>query len=43
MEPHGFRNTGRETARFMRFFSDNTTVHEFEENLEPIGERIVRM
>lgn len=43
MEPHGFRNTGTETARFVGFFSDSTTVHEFEENLEPMGERIVKM
>ncbi len=42
MEPHGFRNTGEETARFVGFFSDSTTVHEFEEDLEPVGERILK-
>ncbi|WP_435157503.1 cupin domain-containing protein [Haladaptatus sp. DFWS20] len=42
MEPHGFRNTGEETARFVGLFSDSTTVHEFEEDLEPLGERILK-
>jgi len=42
MEPHGLRNTGSETARFVAFFSDSTTVHEFEAPLEPLGDRIVR-
>ena len=42
MEPHGFRNTGAETARFVGLFSDSTAVHEFEENLEPVGERILK-
>lgn len=42
MEPHGFRNTGTETARFVGLFSDSSAVHEFEEDLEPVGERILR-
>lgn len=42
MEPHGFRNSGTKTARFVGFFSDSTAVHEFEEDLEPIGERILK-
>lgn len=42
MAPHGFRNTGGETARFLGFFSDSTNVSEFEEELQPIGETVVK-
>lgn len=38
MAPHGFRNNGRDTARFLGLFSDSTTVSEFEAVLEPIGD-----
>lgn len=42
MAPHGFRNTGDVTARFLGFFSDRTTVSEFEAELQPLGERFVK-
>lgn len=42
MAPHGFRNTGDTTARFLGIFSDSTVVAEFEAELEPFGERIVK-
>lgn len=42
MAPHGFRNTGDETARFLGLFSDSTNVSEFEEPLEPIGGKVVK-
>jgi quercetin dioxygenase-like cupin family protein len=42
MAPHGFRNHGDETARFLGFFSDATNVSEFEEPLEPVGETVVK-
>lgn len=42
LAPHGFRNTGEETARFLGIFSDSTLVAEFESELEPFGERIVK-
>lgn len=42
MAPHGFRNTGDVTARFLGLFSDSTAVSEFEAELEPFGERIVK-
>jgi len=42
MAPHGFRNTGDVTARFLGIFSDSTTVSEFEEELQPLGERFVK-
>lgn len=42
MTPHGFRNTGAVTARFLGVFSDSTTVSEFEAPLEPLGERIIK-
>jgi quercetin dioxygenase-like cupin family protein len=42
MVPHGFRNTGSETARFLGFFSDRTTVSEFEAPVEPLGVTTLR-
>jgi quercetin dioxygenase-like cupin family protein len=42
MAPHGFRNAGAETARFLGFFSDATTVTEFETPVEPLGEAVLR-
>ena len=42
MAPHGFRNTGDVTARFLGIFSDSTTVSEFEEELQPLGDRFVK-
>ncbi|WP_320443131.1 cupin domain-containing protein [Halosolutus halophilus] len=42
LAPHGFRNTGDVTARFMGIFSDSAIVAEFEEELEPFGDRIVK-
>jgi quercetin dioxygenase-like cupin family protein len=42
MAPHGFRNTGDGTARCLGFFSDRTVVSEFEEDVEPLGTRIVK-
>ena len=41
MAPHGVRNTGDVTARFLGLFSDSTTVSEFDEELQPLGERVV--
>jgi quercetin dioxygenase-like cupin family protein len=41
--PHGFRNGGDETARFVGFFSDSTNVVEFEHDLEPLGERMFKI
>ena len=42
MAPHGFRNTGDETARFLGIFSDRTTVSEFEAELQPLGARFLK-
>jgi quercetin dioxygenase-like cupin family protein len=42
MAPHGFRNTGDVTARCLGFFSDSTVVGEFEEEVEPLGVRVVK-
>lgn len=42
MAPHGFRNTGDETARCLGIFSDSTVVGEFEEVVQPIGSRVVK-
>lgn len=42
MASHGFRNTGAVTARFLGIFSDGTTVSEFEEELQPMGDRFVK-
>ncbi len=42
LAPHGFRNTGDVEARFLGIFSDRTNVGEFEEELEPLGGRIVK-
>jgi quercetin dioxygenase-like cupin family protein len=39
---HGFRNEGDETARFLGFFSDRTTVSEFEAPVEPLGVAVLR-
>ncbi|PSQ16171.1 cupin domain-containing protein, partial [Halobacteriales archaeon QS_8_69_26] len=36
------RNTGDVTARFLGIFSDSTTVSEFEEELQPLGDRFVK-
>jgi quercetin dioxygenase-like cupin family protein len=42
MAPHGFRNDGTATARFLGFFSDRTTVSEFEHEVEPLGTAVLR-
>jgi quercetin dioxygenase-like cupin family protein len=42
LAPHGFRNTGDETARFLGVFSDSTIIGEFEAELEPFGQRTVK-
>lgn len=42
LAPHGFRNRGDVTARFLGVFSDSASVSEFEEELEPFGDRIVK-
>ena len=42
MAPHGFRNAGSETARFLGCFSDATVVSEFEAPVEPVGETVLR-
>jgi len=42
MAPHGFHNGGDERAKFLGIFSDSTNISEFEEELQPIGERIVK-
>ena len=42
MAPHGFHNGGDERAKFLGIFSDSTNVSEFEEELQPMGERTVK-
>lgn len=42
MASHGFYNTGAETARFLGFYSDRTTVSEFEEPVDPLGVAVLR-
>lgn len=42
MAPHGFHNGGDERAKFLGFFSDSTNVSEFEEELQPMGETVVK-
>jgi quercetin dioxygenase-like cupin family protein len=42
MASHGFHNTGTGTARFLGFFSDRTTVSEFETPVEPLGETVLK-
>ena len=42
MAPHGFRNEGTGTARFLGFFSDRTAVSEFEAPIEPLGVATLR-
>jgi len=42
MAPHGFRNTGDVTARCLGLFSDRTVVGEFEQEVEPLGTRVVK-
>jgi quercetin dioxygenase-like cupin family protein len=42
MAPHGFRNAGTETARFLGCFSDASTVSEFERPVEPMGASVLR-
>lgn len=42
MAPHGFHNTGEETARFLGFFSDRTAVSEFERPVEPLGVSVLK-
>jgi quercetin dioxygenase-like cupin family protein len=43
MDPHGFRNNGDETARFVGFFSDHTNVSEFVDGeLQPMGTPLVK-
>jgi quercetin dioxygenase-like cupin family protein len=42
MAPHGLRNAGPETARFVGFFSDRTTVSAFESSVEPLGTAVLR-
>lgn len=36
-EPHGFRNKGDVTARFLGFFADKTNASEWEIELQPVG------
>lgn len=43
LAPHGFRNNGDVTARFLGVFSDSTNIGEFEKELEPFGERILKV
>lgn len=42
LAPHGFRNDGDVTARFLGVFSDSTNIAEFEKALEPFGDRIIK-
>ncbi|PSP27599.1 cupin domain-containing protein [Halobacteriales archaeon QH_2_65_14] len=42
LAPHGFHNRGDVTARFLGIFSDSSLVAEFEETLEPFGDRFVK-
>ena len=41
MVPHGLRNVGDETARFVGFFSSNVVVSTFAQPLMPFGQRVV--
>jgi quercetin dioxygenase-like cupin family protein len=41
MVPHGLRNVGDETARFVGFFSSNVVVSTFDQPLMPFGQRVV--
>ena len=43
LAPHGFRNVGEDTVRFLGVFSDGTNVGEFDVPLEPLGERRVEV
>ena len=41
MVPHGVRNVGDETARFVGFFSSNVVVSTFDQPMMPFGQRVV--
>ena len=41
MVPHGVRNVGDETARFVGFFSSNVLVATFDQPMMPFGQRVV--
>jgi len=41
MVPHGLRNVGDETARFVGFFSSNVVVSTFDQPMMPFGQRVV--
>ena len=41
MVPHGVRNVGDETARFVGFFSSNVVVSTFDQPMLPFGQRVV--
>jgi quercetin dioxygenase-like cupin family protein len=41
MVPHGLRNVGDETARFVGFFSSNVVVATFDQPMMPFGQRVV--
>lgn len=42
MTEHGLANAGPETARFLGFFSDRTSVSEFDAPVEPFGMTVLR-
>lgn len=42
MAPHGFRNEGDETARILGIFSDATNVSEFDHEIQPFGQSVVK-
>jgi quercetin dioxygenase-like cupin family protein len=41
MVPHRFENAGSTPARVVGFFSSNVVIAEFEEAVQPIGQRVV--
>ena len=41
MVPHGLRNVGDVTARFVGFFSSNVVMSTFDQPMMPFGQRVV--
>jgi quercetin dioxygenase-like cupin family protein len=41
MVPHGLRNVGDKTARFVGFFSSNVVVSTFDQPMMPLAQRVI--
>lgn len=41
MQPHAFRNVGRDRARIVGFFSSNTVLAIADEVVQPLGSRVI--